>query len=266
MLSKNTNSFFNVNNYKDSLIPIFNQNTAIWNSLNTYFIDIPFLLSGKSDPSRYLWFDWQSRWSSLEIQPSSTARYSLLGLPYTSKSFEYATSTGDEINDSENYLIKLSRARKNYLSNWARTPYFYARISNWYKTPYELQSLFTHNSLKELKLSLVNAHSYWNSISYSEFITQQTTPTLSGVNTPLRSSWRPATSIQSYYYNVSTLSDLLSKREYLYRQYFLNKSLVTSLPKYFTASPNNPLLEEVKATYPLIDPVSFSSEISRDLF
>jgi hypothetical protein len=29
MLSKNTNSFFNVNNYKDSLIPIFNQNTAV---------------------------------------------------------------------------------------------------------------------------------------------------------------------------------------------------------------------------------------------
>jgi hypothetical protein len=41
----------------------------------------------------------------------------LLGLPYVNKSFEYATGTGDEINDSENYLIKLGRARKNYLSN-----------------------------------------------------------------------------------------------------------------------------------------------------
>ena len=120
--------------------------TSIWNSLNTYFIDIPFLLSMKSDPSRYLWFDWQSRWSSIEIQPSSTARYSLLGLPYVSKSFEYSTGTGDEINDSENYLIKLARARKNYLSNWANTPYFYSRISNWYQTPKQLQSLFTNNS------------------------------------------------------------------------------------------------------------------------
>jgi hypothetical protein len=62
------------------------------------------------------------------------------------------------------------------------------------------------------------------------------------------------------------LTDLLSKREYLYRQYFSQKSLITSIPKYLTASPNNPLLEEVKAAYPLVDPTAFSSEISRDLF
>ena len=266
MLAKNTDSFFNVNHYKQSLTQTFNSNASIWNSLNTYFIDVPFLLSMKSDPSRYLWFDWQSRWSSLEIQPSSTARYSLLGLPYTSKSFEYSTAAGDEINDSENYLIKLSRARKNYLSNWARTPYFYSRVTNWYKTPKELQSLFTHNSISQLKNSLLNSHCYWNAISYSDFSTSDSTPTLSGVNTPLRSSWRPSSSIQSYYYNVSTLSDLLSKREYVYRQYFSQKSLTTSLPKYLTASPSNPLLEEVKSAYPLVDPTSFSSEVSRDLF
>ena len=32
------------------------------------------------------------------------------------------------------------------------------------------------------------------------------------------------------------------------------------------AAPNNPLLEEVKSSYPLIDPASFSSELSRELF
>lgn len=266
MLAKNSNGFFNINNYKQSLVTNFNSNSMIWNSLNTYFIDIPFLLSMKSDPSRYLWFDWQSRWSSIEIQPSSTARYSLAGLPYVSKSFEYSTGAGDEINDSENYLIKLSRARKNYLSNWARTPYFYSRISNWYQTPSQLQSLFTHSSLQTLKISLVNSHCYWEALTYKGFTTQKSTPSLSGVNTPLRSSWRPSTSIQSYYYNASILTDLLSKREYLYRQYFTNKALVSSIPKYFTASPNNPLLEEVKACYPLSDPAVFSSELSRDLF
>jgi hypothetical protein len=45
------------------------------------------------------------------------SRYSLAGLPYSSKNFEYTTNVGDEINDSENYLIRLSRARKNYLTN-----------------------------------------------------------------------------------------------------------------------------------------------------
>jgi hypothetical protein len=33
------------------------------------------------------------------------------------KNFEYSTNIGDEISDSENYLNRLSRARKNYLTN-----------------------------------------------------------------------------------------------------------------------------------------------------
>jgi hypothetical protein len=90
----------------------------IYNSLNNLFIDIPFLISIKSDASRYLWFDWQARWSSIEVQPSSIARYSLAGLPYFSKSFEYSTQLSEDLNDSENYLVKLSRARKNYMPNW----------------------------------------------------------------------------------------------------------------------------------------------------
>jgi hypothetical protein len=53
----------------------------------------------------------------MEIQPSSVARYSLLGVPYTNKSFEYTTNLGDEINDSEVYFLRLSRARKNYLTS-----------------------------------------------------------------------------------------------------------------------------------------------------
>jgi hypothetical protein len=62
------------------------------------------------------------------------------------------------------------------------------------------------------------------------------------------------------------LSDILSKREYLYRQYFLNKGYTVNLPRYLTATPNNILLQEIKAAYPLIDPISFSSEISREYF
>jgi hypothetical protein len=62
------------------------------------------------------------------------------------------------------------------------------------------------------------------------------------------------------------LSDILTKREYLYKQYFINKGYLLNLPKYLTASPNNILLQEVKAAYPLIDPTSFSSEISREYF
>jgi len=111
-----------------------------------------------------------------------------LGLPYTNKSFEYATGTGDEINDSENYLIKLSRARKNYMSNWSRTPYFYERVSNWYKVPSNLTSLFGDQSLQNTKQSLAQAHSFWTNATSKSFTSTNSTPSSSGVNTPVRSS------------------------------------------------------------------------------
>jgi hypothetical protein len=71
-------------------------------------------------------------------------------------------------------------------------------------------------------------------------------------------------SVQSYNYTTSILVDILTKREFLYRQYFYTKGFTLNLPKYLTASPKNPLLSEVKAAFPLIDPVTFSSEISRE--
>jgi hypothetical protein len=40
-----------------------------------------------------------------------------LGLPFSTKNFEYATNIGDELSESETYLTKLAKARKNYMSN-----------------------------------------------------------------------------------------------------------------------------------------------------
>lgn len=70
--------------------------------------------------------------------------------------------------------------------------------------------------------------------------------------------------VQSYNYTTSILVDILTKREHLYRQYFYTKGYTLNLPQYLTACPTNSLLREVKAAFPLIDPVSFSSEVSRE--
>jgi len=53
----------------------------------------------------------------MEVSASSVSRYSLLGVPYASNSFEYFTGLGDDLNESETYLIKLNKARKNYGGN-----------------------------------------------------------------------------------------------------------------------------------------------------
>jgi hypothetical protein len=62
------------------------------------------------------------------------------------------------------------------------------------------------------------------------------------------------------------LADLLTKREYLYRQYFESNNKIINLPTVLTANPNNPLLEELKASFLFIDPITYNSEYSRELY
>ena len=262
MLGKNKESFFSLNTYSSYNNSNFNNVYTIINSLNIPFLDIPFLISMKSDASRYLWFDWQAKWSTIEIQPSSAARYSLTGVPYFSKNFEYNTQKNDAINESENYLNRLVRARKNYLPSWSQTPYFYSRSHNWYRNSYLTSN--SYESLTTFRTLLKRCNNYWLSKSIFPSNNVISTPTFSGVNTAARSSWRPSASIQSYYYSSSILSDILSKREFLYRTYFNNKNLVMSLPTFLVSSPDNRLLKEIKNSFLLIDPVNFSSEISRE--
>jgi hypothetical protein len=60
--------------------------------------------------------------------------------------------------------------------------------------------------------------------------------------------------------------DILSRREYVYRQFFSKKSFKPALPKFLLATPTNPIFEEVQKNFALIDPINFSSESSRELF
>jgi len=57
LLGKNKNSFLDMARYNHSLSQSFSDMTQVYNSLNVYLADLPFLVSMKSDPSRYLWFD-----------------------------------------------------------------------------------------------------------------------------------------------------------------------------------------------------------------
>jgi hypothetical protein len=53
-LSKNKNTFFDIRLYQPTLNLNFNYMDIIYNSLNSTLLDVPFLMSAKSDPSRYL--------------------------------------------------------------------------------------------------------------------------------------------------------------------------------------------------------------------
>ena len=266
LLGKNKESFLKVNFYNQTGKLNFSNISSLFYSNNIYFMDLPFMVSMKSDPSRYLWFDWQSRWSSLEISASSVSRYSLLGVPYSNKSFEYFTGLGDDLSESETYLTKLGKARKNYGSNWAFTPYFFSRVSNWYSLDHGIESTNYLSSNLSVRVFLKNSYLYWNSIPLT--LNEQVifTPTYSNINSPARFSWQPLAGTESFLYSESILADILSKREYLYRHFFTSKGFKTTLPTHFIASPTNPLLCELKNLTTYTDPINISSEGSRDLF
>jgi heme/copper-type cytochrome/quinol oxidase subunit 2 len=107
---------------------------------------------------------------------------------------------------------------------------------------------------------------YWTSLAFTKNTSEYFTHSISGNNIYAKSMWRPYTSIASYYYTTSLLADLLTKREFLYRQYLEVNNKLINLPNILTANPNNPLLHELKSSFLLIDPITYNSEYSRDFY
>lgn len=60
--------------------------------------------------------------------------------------------------------------------------------------------------------------------------------------------------------------DILTKREYLYREYLTSNNKIINLPLHFLAAPNNPLINEIKSAFSFIDPINFNNEYSRDIY
>jgi hypothetical protein len=94
--------------------------------------------------------------------------------------------------------------------------------------------------------------------------TVKTTPSFSNYSTPGRSFIQPISGTSAYNYHTNTLVSLLTKREYMYRQYLKMKGLTLALPNDLTSTPKNPLYIEIKNSAPMVDPSTFSSEISRE--
>jgi len=67
-------------------------------------------------------------------------------------------------------------------------------------------------------------------------------------------------------YNLATLGEILTKREYLYSEYFLKKGNSIHLPDSLRASQSNTLFSEVQKVYKFIEPSNFITEVSRDLY
>jgi heme/copper-type cytochrome/quinol oxidase subunit 2 len=262
LLGKNKINYFNNNYYKSFNFRHLNYNFFLNNSLNFYFYDFPFLLGLKSDMSKHIWFDWFSKWGFCDIQPSSTSKYLLHGMPFFNKIFDFNMSNNEILNETENYFARISKARKNYLPNWTYVPYMYSKNHSWFKN--NLYNSYLNEITNDLilcKLTLNEFKNRWeNSFSNSYY---SYLPSDSNYNSYARSTWVPHSNIFSYYYNTSTLIDILTKREYFYRQFLLINNKAISLPLVLTNNLNNPLINDVKSLFNYVDSISYNSEFSK---
>jgi hypothetical protein len=261
LLGKNKESFYNTTFYTDNTFTVFNDLASANNSLNTYFFDFPFLLAAISDPSRSVWFDWWQKWGLVEVGPASEAKLSLVGAVHPKRSYDFNPLDGANLNGEETYFIRIARARKNYLPLWIYTPYLYLRTNSWSREN-GMQTLkdeiFESGKVKKDMFSIVDWS--WKHMAFTKNTLEYFTPSFSNCQ---KTSLRPHASIQSYYYNLSVLTDILTRREYLLRQYWERHNKIINLPKMLTVNPDNPLICEIKSSFLLIDPIVFNSEYSR---
>jgi hypothetical protein len=108
LLTKNYKVFFN----KSPIKLIFNEKNYYtrFNNLNFNF---PFLLANKSDSGKNIWIDWFSKWSMVDIQPSSSSKYSIIGLPLLNKGFDFSNKNHKLLIETENYFLRLNQSRTN---------------------------------------------------------------------------------------------------------------------------------------------------------
>lgn len=264
LLGKNKERFYNTSFYTNNTFSVLNSLSSSSNSLNTYFFDFPFLLSTLSDSAHFVWFDWYTQWNMKEVQPASVAKQSLAGVQYWRKGYEYSSNDSAFSAEAENYFTRISRARKNYLPLWVYTPYLYTRSNVWSPNS-DLDQLNLNQPLSTADWGRIfeDMTFFEKKIAFAHNTSNVFTPTFSNSH---KSTWRPYQSIQAYHYNLATLTDILTRREYLLRQYLETNNKIINLPKRFSASPTNPLLREIKSSFLLLDPITYNTESFRETF
>lgn len=65
---------------------------------------------------------------------------------------------------------------------------------------------------------------------------------------------------------MNSLVDILSKREFIYRQYFESTHKLIHLQKNLTAHPKHPLIKDLKSVYQFRNPLNYCTEYSRETY
>jgi hypothetical protein len=115
MLGKTKIKHFNTTYNVNKVLPIFNTVAGLSNSLNYYFFEFPFLEGVTNDPTRHVWFDGYIKYAQREVGASSVSKFTIVGVPFYKKKYDFNVKQGKQMVDSELYFTRIATARKNYL-------------------------------------------------------------------------------------------------------------------------------------------------------
>jgi heme/copper-type cytochrome/quinol oxidase subunit 2 len=224
---------------------------------NTSMFDFPFTTGVVNDATRYIWTDWSSKWKSREIVASSLAKYTMYGMNHVQRIFDFGTDVAANYRDSEQYISRLSHSRQNAINSWMFTPFGL------------LQSYMTSNqnlTLADCSIrTLLRVSSLcWTSVRLVEINSSLFFASQSGSYTPTRNYINLYNAIGAYQHYLTSLGDILTKREFMYRQLFEANSQWVNLPLTAIAAPSNPLFQELKTAFTYLDVTTLKSEYGRN--
>jgi len=220
------------------------------NMLNYFTYEFPFFVSIESDSIRYTWFDWYSLSNRRVAKALDTNQYNLYGVKKIEKNFDFRNNI-ENLVGNENYLTKLTNARKVYLQSWTYSTFLTNKLKYW-TTNNNIMTLlddFNYKFIffKKIKFLIKYLNFFDNGSSsfnrnfnlfdggYSNFLV------------PSRNYWRSPNS-NSYSYYINLITDILVKREYLFRKLLKNSSSnLIELPNTFITSPSNPIIVDFKS-------------------
>jgi hypothetical protein len=107
--------YFNTNYNNTKSLKVFNNIAGLSNSLNFYFFEFPFLDGVTNDPTRHVWFDTFIKYAQREVSGSSVSKYTIAGVPFFKKKFDFNLKKGKQLADTDLYFTRIAVSRKNYL-------------------------------------------------------------------------------------------------------------------------------------------------------
>lgn len=244
LLKKNNSSFFAFDFFKAkrNLIEM-----GVWDLMarNISIFDFPFITALKSEAARYIWLDWFSKWNYVDIQPSSSARYAIFGMPYFNKAFDFNTAENEIVNDTETYFMRIARARKNYLPLWTFSPFLFLKNNEW---AVDLSMSITkpfEGELDRVQFALISVGDTFAMCIHPSSQNHSPlpfNPSFSSIALYTKSFALSNELVNLYYFHLSILNDTLTKRESVIRAIAPNVFDGSSLTRINFNYPQNSIL------------------------